>query len=165
MSRCFLQRQIPADLIHAAVAVYFTVGARKWPTKDVEQFLVNYFTRDESYFEGPLTLSLLQAIKMAEVHMVVEFLGNKLASDALALMNLDHLRPLQPPTSTELNRIYRALYRVEVHRNICSEGAVWPLNGAKFSSFSPWENEQVTCVYQALRKIVYPGESNLSHLI
>ncbi|KAJ5359037.1 uncharacterized protein N7496_011450 [Penicillium cataractarum] len=161
LSPRFIQRQIPADLMHAALAVYFTIGARKWPTKDIAQFPVNYFTLDESYFEGPLTLSLSQAVKMAELHKVVEFLGNKLASDALALMNFDHLRPVQPPTSTEFNRIYRALYRVEVHRNICPEGVVWPPNGAKFPSFSPWENEQVACVYQALRKIVYPAVEQL----
>jgi hypothetical protein len=72
-----------------------------------------------------------------------------------------------PPSREEMNRFKRAFYRFEIYCNMFARidppsGLFQPQVHAApaaifFACFSPWENEQLACVYDYLFSIIAPG--------
>lgn len=74
------------------------------------------------------------------------------------------------PTITEVTRIQRAFYLFETYRLLysrrrCEQWGYYERNefwqgndNIKFGVFSPWEMEQIHCIYDYLLNLVSPGQ-------
>jgi hypothetical protein len=85
--RQFVRHKVPVKFFHDAVVAFRAIGAQSWPDEDIETLLAKYFSRDEEYFAGPDAFWLDQGAAIVELHKIVEFFCDKLASEALAAMS------------------------------------------------------------------------------
>lgn len=123
-----------------------------------------------------ILLTLNEAGTIEKLLFTVEKLANTFAKDSLQKLASENGDASQSNaiTSSEKGRIMRTLYRFEIFCNIFrlpgkeSDSSRRKINRGhgqcmtKFLSyFSPWENEQLGCVYEFLFFQVSPGKLNL----
>lgn len=111
----------------------------------------------------PQTWALRQVYRIGRLSGCVSQLAHKFASGAIARAPLNR-RESAAPTSQELHRIQRTLYRFEIYRNLFREPAQAQSGVADrqyelfFESFTSWEIEQLGCFHDFLVRSVWPGE-------
>lgn len=126
----------------------------------------------ERYIDGlrepsppPLRWNVSDALPLARFHKKIQYLSDGLISTALSKHPVSGKpEPSHaPPSKREICRIERALYRLEIYSNLfwnrisytIEEGNEQQL--AFFSTFSPWENEQLACIRDYIVKALRPG--------
>ncbi|CAI4214738.1 unnamed protein product [Parascedosporium putredinis] len=119
-------------------------------------------------------LTVAEQAEVSRTHAAVEAITQRFAAESAPLFGRAlGLEPKQPaasaasPSEAERFRIGRALYRLEMLREIfCAdtdadyvfEDDVDSLCGGQFfAMYSPWVNEQLFCLYGYLRDKVYDG--------
>ena len=163
-----LQNEISTDLVQGACAAYKASKIPLWTKQAVEEFLDRYFKR--FVHDNTPKWNLSEALHMSKVHTCVEFFAAEFA--ALALSKNPSMRGSNAaPSSKELMRIKRILYRFELYCNLFRKPSYDRMRrgerncliqpspfGAEeqrknfFDKFSPWENEQLGCIHDYLIK-------------
>jgi hypothetical protein len=82
-------------------------------------------------------ISLVQAAAITDLHEVVEYLCDKLASEALKSMNSNLDQSIQTSVPVEKSRIYRTLYRLQLNLPKAVSQMTKPLNlgGFRFQEY------------------------------
>lgn len=153
-----LQRVIPQPLIPEAVAILHAREAQDRDNDALVEFLDEYFDslRDDrpnhcwTLSEALAANALQQSVQQFTDDFVAQALSRHPVTDvAVQPSNVD------PPGERELQRIQRAFYRFELYCNLLHRGPKKRTTrlhqlgqaGLVLSRFSPWENEQLGCVY------------------
>ena len=163
-----LQNEISTDLVQGACAAYKASKIPLWTKQAVEEFLDRYFER--FVHDNTPKWDLSEALHMSKVHTCVEFFAAEFAS--LALSKNPSMRGSNAaPSSTEMIRIKRILYRFELYCNLFRKPRYDQMRRGErncliqpspfeaeeqqkifFDKFSPWENEQLGCIHDYLIK-------------
>lgn len=161
-----LRNEITTDLLHGAFAAYKATNIPVWTKQAIQDFLAEYFERSLTHEAHRWNLS--EALHMSKIHSCVEFFATEFASFALS-KNRTIQGSNAAPSLTELIRIKRVLYQFEVYCNLFRKPSfdrmlrgernclIQPTPfGAQeqrdifFDRFSPWENEQLSCIHDYL---------------
>ena len=170
-----LLQHLNLDLICEAIAAQEAAshGKSPWSKPYTLEFLERHYTPLHP-FPHPRTSrwKLSEAIPMARLYNHIHHFAQGMISKALAKHPVSHApEPTPtPPSSIEINRFERNLYRFETYRHIFGDPRTLPLktreeqnavcreqNALYWNRFSPWENEQLACVYDYLMGAVQPG--------
>lgn len=162
-----LLNQVDVDLLPDAVAALESwslsqrighldiLGGRR----DIQHFVTtNFHQRPKT----PQDWTLQQAHRIGKLSDCVSQLADRFTSDTIARAPLSQWE--SAPTSQELRRIQRVLYRFEIYRNLFHEsaqaqsGIVDQQYELFFESFTSWEIEQLGCIHDFLVRSVWPGE-------
>ncbi|KAL2220436.1 hypothetical protein M432DRAFT_638579 [Thermoascus aurantiacus ATCC 26904] len=104
---------------------------------------------------------------MGKLYDHVHYFATDLASKALAknpVSGESDIAPT-PPSQSELTRIERTLYRFEIYCNVFRGPPNTFLSLRRrwfFFQFSPWENEQMACIYDHFVSVVTPAFEDVS---
>ncbi|XXG95268.1 hypothetical protein Hte_001529 [Hypoxylon texense] len=151
-----LLRQIHPTVIPDAFAMHASFALPNQKRSTVKLFSKNYLSVEKAL---PTEWKLSEALPMSRFHKIVSYFATQLASTALNRAR-DDLResPRQAtPTDTEVCRVQRALYRLQLHCNMFDR--LYYISGPMqrkyfFRHFSTWENEQLACVRDLLIGVV-----------
>ena len=175
-----LQNEIPTDLMHGAFAAYNASRIPVWTKQAVQDFLDEYFGNSVPHKAQKWNLS--EALRMSKFHSCVELFATEFASSALS-KNPSTRGSNAAPSFTEILRIKRTLYRFELYCNLFRKPSYHRMiRGARncliqprpfgaseqreifFGLFSPWENEQLGCIYDYLvEEITVPFNDVAEH--
>ncbi|KAF4620149.1 hypothetical protein G7Y89_g14674 [Cudoniella acicularis] len=174
-----LSKEVQTDVLPEAYAV---IKARELANNgNIEQPISREATEEfwEEYFlvrKQPQNLTLQEGCDIAELHLIVRswayyFLGVTLP----LIFDLDDDSDVGSDRSFQLGilpelpefldvhvlpRLQQAFYRYEVYRTIFGNPRRLPIPAYEqaylFDYFAPWENEQLTCIYECLLRAVTP---------
>lgn len=167
-----LEHHIDPEFMYDAVMTEMTLW-KKDPFTDegLLAFVEEYKARDQELFHSVFQGTILQAVRLAQFHDVVEFFITDFASSTLQHKEAGTGVPQNRLLSwRERHRIGRSLYRFEVFCNIFTDNELYSHpNGPKarekiipddyeyYNFFVPWENEQLACIRDYLFKTITPG--------
>lgn len=150
-----LLNHLNPELLHDAICAQETSSPRE--TVDIlKQYL------DHQRPLPVLKWRLSEALSMGKLYDHVHYFATDLASKALAknpVSGESDIAPT-PPSQSELTRIERTLYRFEIYCNVFRGPPNTFLSLRRrwfFFQFSPWENEQMACIYDHFVSVVTPG--------
>lgn len=127
----------------------------------------NYLSARATDLHIPLTTD--DAATITKFQFTVEKLADTFAKDTLQKLFSKHGVGLQKieATASEKSRIMRALYRFEIFCKLFRYPVIGSIRPQReqlgkcmlqfLSQFSPWENEQLRCIYKFLFLKVSPG--------
>ena len=160
-----LQRQIPTELMHDALAAEASSGQDTWTREQAIEFLKQYFAREKQPFHYSLQWTLSQALPLAQLYSIIEFFVGSLVSPILARQSSS--RPL---SKTEKCRISCNFYRFQIYCNLFKNEKEIPIYADHdqqheyFAHFAPWENEQLACIHDYLLLVITPGSNTFFSL-
>ncbi|KAH8650971.1 hypothetical protein BGZ60DRAFT_388725 [Tricladium varicosporioides] len=113
--------------------------------------------------------SLADGVAAVRLHSITDIFASEFVLYYLfMLQGLSNCEQQDPPSIQELARIKRALYRFETYCSLFPPPEDPGDPGFKaaqisfFSSFSPWEREQLACVHESLWRQVTPAFNDLA---
>lgn len=155
-----LANEVHPDVISDAVALWNVTRIEPWSKPAIESFLKRYRDSEPSPVRSPWTLS--EATKFSTIHRHVEFFTQDFCFSVLSMHPISG-KPdpeYEPPSSNELCRIQRILYRIELYCVLfrirepqCKNKERLTLDEQQelfFTKFWPWENEQLACIHDYL---------------
>lgn len=154
-----LQRQIPTELMHDALAAEFS-KQDVWTREQAIDFLEQYFAREKKSFHSSFQWTLSEALPLARLHSLVELFTSSLVSSILAQKH-----SAQPLSKTEKFRLNCNFYRFEIYCNLFRNKDKNPIYADDdqreeyFAHFAPWENEQLACIHDYLLLLITPGST------
>ena len=170
--RHILQNEITPDLLQGAFAAYKASKIPWWTKQTVLDFLDEYFGGFLLHTNHKWNLS--EALYMSKIHTCADFFATEFASYAL-YKNPTLRGSNAAPSSTEMIRTKRILYRFELFCNLFRKPShdrmrrgernclIQPipfedeeLRDIFFDKFSPWENEQLGCIHDYLIEEITP---------
>ncbi|KAI0400614.1 hypothetical protein F4802DRAFT_619772 [Xylaria palmicola] len=104
---------------------------------------------------APARWSLADAWPLAVFHEKVSYLARQAARESLEKQ--PRLLAMGAPSSTELRRFERALYRFQLYCNVVGRLPALghdELQDIFFAYFSNWENEQLACIHEHLLRVI-----------
>lgn len=155
-----LANEVHPAVISDAVALWDVMRLEPWNKPAIKSFLKRYRHSKPSPARSPWTLS--EAIKFSKVHRHVQFFTNEFCSSVLSVHPITGKPDPEygPPSSSELCRIQRVLYRFELYcvlfriREPASKNKerfeLEEQQALFFTKFRPWENEQLACIHDYL---------------
>ena len=171
LSSCVLLRQIKPEIFNDAIATWESklLGRKIWTAPRIEVFFKEYSNRVATFLQ---TCDLSKALSLAQFHLKVQYFAKDLAERALQVATERSLPQEQvlPVNQNEMIRIERTFYRFEIYCNLFGDSKSRHIlpgpeqRKAFWNRFSPWENEQLACVWEYLGSIVAPGKANPFYL-
>jgi hypothetical protein len=164
--KVFLQ-QIPAELLHDTLAAEVSSREETWRREKADDFLSQYFARDQQPFRSSLQWKLSQVLSLARLYNIINFFTTDLVSPILTQNPLSGDKEVtsswQPLSQSERNRIQCNFYRFQIYCNLFRDKKNGPFHSDDdqrdnyFAHFAPWENEQLACINDYLLRIITPG--------
>ena len=177
-----LQNEIDTEVLRDYLTALSASQIQVWSKSAILEILVKYFGNSISHSSHNWKLS--EALAISNLNECVDFLATEFASSAL-FRNPSARGANGTPTSSEIRRIKLALHRYELYCNLFRHPThdrmvrdklnrnrlIRPqLFGAHeqrkvfFEKFSPWENEQLGCIYEFLiQEITTPFRDVAKH--
>ena len=162
IGKMIVRKVIRPELIHEARASVLAAKEPLWKLYDAQRFLEQYFGQ---HFRASNTFKLSQVKPLIHIAEIVNEFAEQFYQSSLP-----H-RYSQVSTSERI-RVERALYRYETYchlfrgHELLAEKFPHPAGGLSpdiqlrrgyFAHFSPWENEQLGCIYAFLFGITSTG--------
>ena len=157
-----LKNQVDLEVLPEAVAALESSYLRPWTRERIQDFV--HYHLDSRKSQLP-SWTLSEALPLDSLHRHVQSFAAAFALEALTKqLGLDELDaiPKYPPSSDEIHRIQRALYRFELYCNLFGDPkrTEFKINEQMrlfFFKFSPWEIEQLGSIHDYLFRVISPG--------
>ncbi|KAJ5929175.1 hypothetical protein N7454_007023 [Penicillium verhagenii] len=132
--------------------------------KDISTTLKKCFSLTQSQASEELALiSLREALHLMNLHRTIQKFATKYSTQALALLQDDELLKgsVLSFTPSEIHRIERSFYTVELYCSLFGQSrprlSLADQIDLFFKRFTPWENEQLSCVHDFLKEEFKPA--------
>ena len=157
-----LKNQVDLEVLPEAVAALASSYLQPWTRERIQEFVHDHLDSRKSQ---PPSWTLSEALPLDSLHRHVQSFAAAFASETLTeKLGLDELDaiPKYPPSSDEIYRIQRALYRFELYCNLFRDPkrTLFEIDEQMrlfLHKFSPWEIEQLGSIHDYLFRDISPG--------